>query len=281
MKTALFDITTAQTPCAAPVVEAGGELPDWIHIVPVGIFRGHPSGDFQVDGSVLAALLDNFQRDQIKLVLDLDHQTIRAPNNGMPAPAMGWFDQLEVRPDGLWAHVEMFTEKGAALLLAKEYRYISPVLCWWREDRVTGQMRGAWVHSVALCNRPWFASELVPPMAASDVDVRAIVATALAERDQQAAQAAQGSQVTVLVDQLVAEGRVTPAQRAQAVTLANANPDAFRAVFQQAPPVVPLQAVTRPQTSAPLNPAEAAVCAQLGLTPEQFHKFNNQTTGGQ
>lgn len=268
------DMTTALTPCAAPEVEAAGELPEWVHIVPVGVFRGHPSGDFQVDAEVMNNIINNFERDQIRLVLDLDHQTLRCRDNGMPAPAAGWFDKLEARADGIWAHVEMFTEKGATLLRATEYRYISPVICWWREDKSTGQVRGAWLHSVALCNRPWFAGELRPPMGATDV--QEIVAAEVAKLQRTAADT---QAADALVEQLVREGRITPAAREAVLTLARNDIKAVRTAFAGAAPVVPLAPVVIPdatKAAKSVTATEAAVFKQIGVTPEQVQQVSQK-----
>ena len=77
------------------------------------------------------------------LVIDFEHQTQHAKENGRPAPAAGWIR-------GLQARVE-WTARAAAMLKAREYRYLSPVFFHTRNGIVT-RMEGA-----ALTNYPALA----------------------------------------------------------------------------------------------------------------------------
>lgn len=162
-----LDLLVPVTPCKAPEVTPDAEPPEWVHLLPVGVYKGHTSGEFELGPAEFAAVLRNFTNGGIDLVIDFEHQTLNTEWNGQPAPAMGWADQLEVREDGVWGHVRAWTDRGAAMLRSREYRYLSPVIVWWHEDRHTGQPLGAWLHSAALTNIPFFAGDLTPVVARS------------------------------------------------------------------------------------------------------------------
>lgn len=149
-------------PMPAPSVSEGGALPEWVHCVPRGKWLGHPAGAFEIGDFELDAMLANFAAGGIDVVIDYEHQTLSTEWNGLPAPAMGWINALEKRADGLWGHVREWTENGAGFLRRREYRYQSPVIYWWHEDRHTGRPRGALLHSLALTNKPFLAGDLVP-----------------------------------------------------------------------------------------------------------------------
>lgn len=62
------------------------------------------------------------------LVIDYEHQTLHAAENGQPAPAAGWIHALRWVPGrGLFAEAEL-TERARELISTGEYRYFSPVL---------------------------------------------------------------------------------------------------------------------------------------------------------
>ena len=126
----------------APVTSAYG-LPGVSPSVPPTEFRLLPYGRFRAaDGSgrpkeVAAGWLlapDQAQRMAADLqaragqmVIDYEHQTLSAAQNGQPAPAAGWIGRLEARADGLYAVDVTWTGRAAAMIQAREYRYISPV----------------------------------------------------------------------------------------------------------------------------------------------------------
>lgn len=84
-----------------------------------------------------------------KLVIDYEHQTIRAETNGQPAPAAGWIQGLAWRPEqGLVAQVQ-WTERAAAMIKAGEYKYISPTFSF---DKESGRV--AVLHHAGLTNHP-------------------------------------------------------------------------------------------------------------------------------
>lgn len=136
---------------------ATGGAPKAFRLLPLGRFKA-------ADGSGRPAevkegwLLDHNGARQLaalsvgrvsKRVIDFEHQTLRAADNGKPAPAAGWFSRLEARDDGLWAVDVEWTAQAAAMIDAKQYRYISPVFPY---DKRTGAVLG--IAHAALTNDP-------------------------------------------------------------------------------------------------------------------------------
>jgi len=140
--------------------EGEAQVPEWIHVIPFGTWTRH--GQSIVIGVVQGQqAVDNFSRMMRDLVIDYEHQSLNAEENGQPAPAAGWIDREEMRADGVWAHVRQWTERATGFIRAREYRYVSPVLSFWASDKHTGENVGAHLHSVALTNTPFF-DELTP-----------------------------------------------------------------------------------------------------------------------
>lgn len=105
-----------------------------IQLLPYGEFRAIDGRPFDVPAWYLTeanghdvAQLANQSRTQ--LVVDYEHQTLHKETNGQPAPAAGWIRWVEFTPKGLFADVE-WTDKAAAHIKAKEYRYISAVFAY-------------------------------------------------------------------------------------------------------------------------------------------------------
>lgn len=125
-------------------------------LLPYGAFsardgRPGPGKQWRVDdqgGRQLAAQM-NAVASLTPIVIDYDHQTLRAAQNGKPAPAAGWIRSVEWRSlAGLFAKVD-WTADAKACIDARTYRYISPVITF---DNVTGAVTG--VLLAALVNHP-------------------------------------------------------------------------------------------------------------------------------
>lgn len=141
---------------AAELVAGSGAraAPTEIRLLPAGSFR---SGDIR-PAECAAWVLDQVAADRLVIaaaarqsdyVIDFEHQTLLARDNGKPAPASGWFKKLEARPDGLYATDVRWTANAAAMIKAGEYRYISPVFAY---DTETGVIQA--LASAALVNTP-------------------------------------------------------------------------------------------------------------------------------
>lgn len=106
-----------------------------IQLLPAGDFRGidgRPAEvpSWRVDAQVAARLQAKFDARANPLPIDYEHQTLRAAENGQPAPAAGWLKSLEWRDgQGLFGVVE-WTDRARSMIAAGEYRYISPVFSY-------------------------------------------------------------------------------------------------------------------------------------------------------
>lgn len=137
---------------------AGGPAPGRIQLFPAGEFsardgrpgtlKGVKAKAWTLTFETAAAVIARWQQRETPLVVDYEHQTINAAENGKPAPAAGWIESLEAGPDGLYATVK-WTDAARAFIQADEYRYISPVFSF---DPETGAVLE--LKSAALTNYP-------------------------------------------------------------------------------------------------------------------------------
>ncbi len=122
-----------------------GTAPEWVHILPAGTFSGVDGrGPYKLTDAqaVIAASLQHGA-----IPFDENHATESAALVGGEAPARGWIDQLQMRPDGIWAHVD-WTNAGRAIMEDKSYRFVSPVFNHAEDGSVLN------IKSVGLTNNP-------------------------------------------------------------------------------------------------------------------------------
>lgn len=126
------------------------DVPERILVVPWGDVTSS-NGTFTVDGESGREVVAAFEKNGNDIPVDYEHQTLGgefASPDGR-APAAGWIKELEIVDGaGIFAHVE-WTDRGRAMLAAKEYRYLSPVALVDRQTR-----RIVAIHSAALTNKP-------------------------------------------------------------------------------------------------------------------------------
>ncbi len=138
---------TAHSAELAPT--AGDDI--WLKLIPAGTFSGRDGrGPYHAGDLVsLQRIADTTRRynGTTDIVVDYEHQSRNALENGKPAPAAGWIKEVEARPDGLYGRVE-WTEAAAHSIKAKEYRYISPVYFHKKSGEVLA------LQTVALTNVP-------------------------------------------------------------------------------------------------------------------------------
>lgn len=146
MKTRIAALTTA----------ISGDNVNEIQLFPAGTFRaedGRPSdvAHWVMNAEIAALLMAQLSQVSTPLVIDYEHQTLRAVNNGQPAPAAGWFKQLEWRDgDGLYAVNVEWTANAATAITAREYRFISPVFLYNNQGHVTQLLHAALTNTPAL-----------------------------------------------------------------------------------------------------------------------------------
>ncbi|MGL4708060.1 MAG: phage protease [Aeromonas veronii] len=141
--------------CTFEIQHSGAD----VQLFPAGQFKARdgrplePAGrHWHLDDAIAAAVLAKLADRQTDIVVDYEHQTLNAEENGKPAPAAGWIAPLSVewRPGvGLFAIAVDWTDPAKAHIAAREYRYISPVFSY---DRETGAVLNL-LH-VALTNYP-------------------------------------------------------------------------------------------------------------------------------
>lgn len=123
-------------------------------ILPSGRFSaadGRPEGGqgWFIDAKIAYSLIAQARERSNDYVIDYEHQTMITAQNGKPAPAAGWFKNLEWRDDGLYVVDARWTDAAKQAILAREYRYISPVFTF---DLVTGHVQK--LVNVAITNHP-------------------------------------------------------------------------------------------------------------------------------
>lgn len=122
-----------------------GAAPEWVHVLPAGTFSGVDGrGPYKLTAAqpVIDASLQHGA-----IPFDENHSTESAAIVGGEAPARGWIDKMEMRQDGIWAHVD-WTKAGRAIMEDKSYRFVSPVFNHTKDGVVTD------IKSVALTNNP-------------------------------------------------------------------------------------------------------------------------------
>jgi phage I-like protein len=137
----------------------GDELPEWLRIVPVGSFPNHKDGPHEVTDSDIEDMVTNFERRDTDLLVDFDHASVFDGDTR----AAAWINEVEQRDDGLYGRIGEVTPAGQEAIANKDYRYISPVYFLEGEDK-QGNDKGAWVHSVAITNLPYFDQGEVDPI---------------------------------------------------------------------------------------------------------------------
>lgn len=155
-KTGLIDRASgiAIAACAFELPAPGAGNTIEIQLTPTGEFRardGRPEKipAWRIDSSIAAQVIARWQQRQTQTVVDYEHQTLKAEDNGQPAPAAGWITALSWREgQGLFATVEL-TDRAKQLVAAREYRYVSPVMTY---DARTGAVRD--VVMAAITNYP-------------------------------------------------------------------------------------------------------------------------------
>ena len=126
------------------VIDLAAEHNGWAQLLPAGHFsavdgRPHdaPGGQWYLDAEIAERLINQVRGLANDRLIDYEHQTLKADDNGQPAIASGWFnaDEMEWREgDGLYIKPR-WTDKARAHIQADEYRYLSAVFPY---DKRTG-----------------------------------------------------------------------------------------------------------------------------------------------
>ncbi|MFM5558740.1 phage protease [Aeromonas rivipollensis] len=108
----------------------------WYQLLPVGPFKARdgrpfdvPGGHWLLDKAIATTLINRAKALGQDILIDYDHQTLNIEKTGKEAPAAGWYngDEIEWREgQGLFIKPR-WTERAAAMITAKEYRFLSAV----------------------------------------------------------------------------------------------------------------------------------------------------------
>jgi phage I-like protein len=145
-----FVIDTAGAPASAPTpAGATAAAPEWIELLPAGVFYGRDGrGPFRLDDPTAVIESTTALQMNAGIPIDYDHATDFGAPEGRPAPAAGWIRELEVRGGAVWGRVE-WTARAATSIVAREYRYVSPVFQFDPKDGVVTRLLRA-----GLTNNP-------------------------------------------------------------------------------------------------------------------------------
>ncbi|KOP31651.1 mu-like prophage I family protein, partial [Xenorhabdus sp. GDc328] len=127
-----------------------------IQLFPAGEFRandGRPTdcACWVMTREIAEHLIQQVASRATPLVIDYEHQTLRAIKNGKPVPAAGWHHALEWREgEGLYAVNVEWTANASAAIAANEYRFISPVFLYDQQGHVTALLHSALTNTPAL-----------------------------------------------------------------------------------------------------------------------------------
>lgn len=124
-----------------------GEIPEWVELLPAGeTVMGRDGRAWR--NSNPQSVVDAFTSRNVDLVIDWEHASEHRAPQGQDAPAAGWVKELAVREGAVWGRVE-WTEKAVAQLQRKEYRYLSPVFLFTRDEHDIVRLTSA-----GLTNQP-------------------------------------------------------------------------------------------------------------------------------
>jgi len=155
-----------KTACAALTFEitqgADGVATD-AHLLPVGPFRSTDvrpvdCAAWQLDAAIAARVIARAAGLKNDFLIDYEHQSLRAAQNGKPVPAAGWFkgSNLQWRDPstdsgqaGLFATGIRWVDEAKQMIAELKYRYISAVFFY---NPATGEVME--IVSVALTNTP-------------------------------------------------------------------------------------------------------------------------------
>lgn len=176
-------IALASVALDVPGPDESTGAPQWVHLLPSGAIQGRDGRSYTMTDP--AALVADFQAGGLDLVVDFEHASESpAARLSGPVPAAGWVKELQARADGVWGLVE-WTARAAALIAAKEYRYLSPVILHHPDTHEIMRLKGAGlVHSPNLMLQSLNAQEApmnaAPPTAPGNPQAMALFANVIA-----------------------------------------------------------------------------------------------------
>ena len=135
MKTKRLPLAVALAACSYSLGAPAADNTIWLQVTPAGHFKPADGREIQVpswhiDQAVATKVIERFHSTKNKRVVDYEHQTLRKEEHGQPAPAAGWYTDLQWREgEGLFARVQL-TARAAQYIAEGEYQYFSPVFLY-------------------------------------------------------------------------------------------------------------------------------------------------------
>lgn len=303
-------------------------LPEWIELIPAGLVSGRDGRQWVND--LPQEVIDAAAAQQAVLPIDYEHSSqLKAPH-GEESPAAGWIEALELRDGAIWGKVS-WTPRGEAVVMNREYRYISPVFDYEKETKRIKKLV-----SIGLVNKPnlylsalnreeeqpqeegalpmknLFAKLGLPETATEDQALNALakmqgdLATALnraetpsldrfvprADYDVTLARATNAEKtitdqaaaaletaICFEVDAALKLGKITPATKDYYTAMCRQTDGlSLFKTFVTAAPIVAaasdLDGKQIPDTATALNAEEKSICANLGISMEEYRKAN-------
>ena len=127
----------------------------WIQIMPMGKYEHPLFGELDFNPESLKRFADNFHAKVRDTDLDVDYD-----HKEFGGKAAGWYVNVEVREDGLWALIE-WTDEAARALKNREYRYFSPEFTEVWTHPKSGHTFNDVLFGGAITNRP-FLKDILP-----------------------------------------------------------------------------------------------------------------------
>lgn len=158
-----------------------------IQLFPAGQFRSSDNrpvecANWLINAELARRVIERLTARKNSLVIDYEHQTLLCEQNGLPAPAAGWWvgSNTVWRDDGLFAENVEWTDAAKLMIANKEYRYISPVFAY---DKKTGEIYD--VLNAALTNNPALDGMKEVALAAASRSVHALKTPPEKEMDEE------------------------------------------------------------------------------------------------
>jgi hypothetical protein len=139
-------------------------LTDWVKVAPApGTWEHKRYGHLSITPAVLKDYETNFKANvyQEHIPIDAEHQT-------KLSGALAYYRDLEARPDGLFAKLEL-TDRGQELLDGNAFKYFSPEMYDEWTDPASGITHKNVLTGGAFTTRPWFKDKSLPPVKMSEL----------------------------------------------------------------------------------------------------------------
>ena len=270
--------------CSLPVDGAAQR----IQLIPAGEFRandGRPvdAPFWRLSPQRAVVLVAELNARPVRLMVDYEHQTLFAAQNGQPNPASGWLSDFEwLDGKGLYATVQ-WTAAAKQMISGGEYRYISPVFQYTPQGDILNMLPPALTNTpaldqldpVALAAASRLLNPLQPLQKENTMNEAQKLMLSLLGLPELAAHEAE--KTAQLITAALSDGRLLPAQKAWAEGLGKSNPQALAEFLATAQPLAALSATQTggiPPAAAEkgLTADEAKVAEMLGISAEDYAK---------